>query len=275
MQKEALFSQKMNVYGVDFSGASDAGRKIVIATAEQREDGWHIVSLQRAENLPGGGRALDAAIAALRDLIAGAGDAVFGLDFPFSIPREATAHRDWEAFVRTFAADYPQAEDFLTRTKAAMGGRELRRAADREAKTPFAPTNWRMYRQTYYGIRDLLAPLVMADAARVAPMQAQAAGKPLLTEICPASTLKRLRMYPRYKGKGTEARSNREQIIEHLHLWMGKFRLEDGVCEALVDDADGDALDSAIAALTVINLTQNPDALYPPAADAFEGYVYQ
>lgn len=230
----------MRVYGVDFSGAADAGRKIWIAGGVWQDSHLYVDTCSQAAHLPGGGLARDPAIAALRMFIVAQKDAAFGLDFPFSLARPDIPYSTWDEFARHFCDDYPE--------PAAVLGKNSRRQTDREAKTPFAPGNLRLYRQTYYGIHDLLAPLVMADVARVVPMQAPAPGKPILAEICPASTLKALGLYAPYKGKSAAHRAQRQDLLGALQP-LG-LTVDPGLHAMLVDDADGDALDSAIAAFT-------------------------
>ena len=65
---------------------------------------------------------------------------------------------------------------------------------------PFAAYNLRIYRQTFYGVRDVLAAAVARQAAAVIPMQEYAANKAWIVEACPASTLKSLGVYRPYKG---------------------------------------------------------------------------
>jgi hypothetical protein len=52
-----------------------------------------------------------------------------------------------------------------------------------------------LFRQTCFGIRSVLAPLVRDGLVSVVPMQRPAADKPWLLEICPASTLKARNLY--------------------------------------------------------------------------------
>jgi hypothetical protein len=255
----------MQVYGVDFSGAVDAGRKIWIAGGVWQGGHLHIDTCVQAAHLPGGAFARDLAIAALRAFIATHTDAAFGLDFPFSLAQSDIPYPTWDEFARRFSDDYPN--------PAALLGKNSRRQTDREAKTPFAPGNLRLYRQTYHGIRDLLAPLMIADAARVVPMQAPVPGKPILAEICPASTLKAFKLYAPYKGTSAAHRVQREALLGALHS-LG-LTVAPGLQPMLVDDEDGDALDSAIAAFTTAACARR-GAFYQPHFPPYtlEGRVY-
>lgn len=262
------------VLGIDFSGAVDAGRKIWLTEGTIDGDCLRVQACRRAETLPGSARARDGCLAALRCFLGGQRGAVAGLDFPFSLPAALAAGQRWDDFVRSFAGRYATPELFRRACYAAAKGAELRRATDRIARTPFGPYNLRIYRQTFYGIRDLLAPLVAGDAVSVLPMQPRVEDRTVLLEICPASTLKRLGLYRPYKGRGEAPRSAREALLEALGRLVPFVFVGTGVPEMLVDDREGDALDSFIAALTVFRVLRAPCGLRADWEDASEGHVY-
>ena len=239
-------SQIQAIYGVDFSGAVNAGAHIWIAQIEQDGERFQVREIVCAASLAGSSAARAEAHSALRTFIAQQRSALFGLDFPFSLHRSQVAAQTWEAFVLDFGRRFPDADAFYRQQGGK--GREQRRTTDLETHTPFAPTNLRMVRQTYYGIRDVLAPLVRDGAAVVFPMQALRADTATLIEICPAVTLARLGLrLPGYKGPGAAARSQRERLVAGLKATSIFLAPEQ---EALVlDNAGGDALDSIIAAL--------------------------
>ena len=91
------------VLGVDFSGASDAGRKIWIAELKRgRGRRLTLVDLVPAAALPDSGIAPRAAIAALARHILREPSTIVGCDFPFTLPK-AVMDAPWEAFVAEFA----------------------------------------------------------------------------------------------------------------------------------------------------------------------------
>lgn len=266
------------VYGVDFSGAWDAGRRIWLARGVVDGGRLRIEACCRAEDLPVGGRRRDEALTALRAFIAGADAAVFGLDFPFGLPSRLVDAGSWDAFVLGFGERYASPEAFRDACRARAEGRELRRLTDSETKTPFSPYNLRLYRQTYYGVRDLLAPLVRTGAVAAVPMQAAAPDRPWLLETCPATTLKRLGLYAAhmsYKGRTPAHRANRERILAGIEA-EGALLVQDDVRQTVCDDRGGDALDSLIAAWATFLALRAPDF---PGDDrtgcyAREGRVY-
>lgn len=266
--------QPRPVYGVDFSGASMAGRKIWIARGVPAEHGLRLEACYRAQELPDGGPQRTAALTALRQLIAREGDTCFGLDFPFGLPRSLVEEPDWEAFIARFAERFSDARHFRSACIQAAGGRELKRLTDRESQTPFCCYNLRLYRQTYYGLREVLAPLVRDGLACVLPMQAARPGRAWLLEICPASALKQYGLYRPYKGRGAAQAAARQQLVVELE-GQGVL-LDDAQRRAVVDDCDGDALDSLIAAWSVWRALQRPAGLAVNSHPAYgcEGYVY-
>ncbi len=263
------------IYGVDFSGAAAAGRKIWIASGLAWRGALRIETCHRAEDLPGSGPDRATSLTALQDLIRGTKDAAFGLDFPFGLPAGLLQEKSWERFARAFPERYVTPEEFRESCRRSAGGRELRRVTDVQSRTPFSPYNLRLYRQTFFGIRDLLAPLVAQQAACVLPMQRALPGKSWIIEICPASLLKRERLYLPYKGKAARRRTVRARIVEDFEN-KGVLLTTPEVRRTILADANGDALDSVLAALCTFRALQSPAGLFPSnhPAYAVEGYVY-
>lgn len=263
------------VFGVDFSGARDAGKRIRLTSATARGQQLHIDSCLCAEDLPDGARERDAALKALRKYLAGVGEGIVGLDFPFSLPQDLMCEQSWERFLSHVKARYPTPEAFRTACYQMANGRERKRRTDVETRAPFCPYNRRLFRQTYYGIREVLAPLVEEERARVLPMQPPMPGKLLLLEICPASTLKHHYIYPSYKGPSVDQRQARVKIMEWLQ--------ERGVCftpellrEWAMQDVEGDVLDSVIAAWTAHRVAASVVAGWKTEEEVYriEGRVY-
>jgi hypothetical protein len=261
------------VLGVDFSGASDAGRKIWIAEARRgRGNRLTLVDVRPASELAEGGVAPAVAIAALAHHIVKDPDTIAGFDFPFTLPKQVIDRSVWEAFIADFAVRFPDPDAFRSWALRRAGGREIRRIADREAKTPFNSYNLRIYRQTWWGIAHLLNPLVISARASVRPFQPlPIKSRPILIEACPACSLKSIGFYPTYKGRSGAHRLERKAILSKL--------LDSGLLErpttatqrVLLDNVGGDALDAVIAAVATaharIELDPDQDAL-------IEGVIY-
>ncbi len=209
--------------------------------------------------------------------MAGQPDAVIGCDFPFSLPAAMIEAPTWRDFALGLASRYATAESFLADCRRRGRGHEIRRACDRESRVPFAAYNLRIYRQTYHGIRDVLAPLVRAGDAVVLPMEAARAGRPWVIETCPASTLKHAGLYRSYKGRSTAARDARRRVIDGLvrRGWLAP--LKPSLRRVAIDNAGGDALDSMIAAMAT-GRAYTAGALKAPRGvdghEEIEGRVY-
>jgi hypothetical protein len=266
------------IYGIDFSGAVDAGKKIWIAEGVLEKGTFLIESCKSIATLPGSGKERDLSLEVLKDFIEESENAVFGLDFPFGLPRPLVKHKTWEEWVNAFPSLYRDPEVFRNACRSFTGGKELKRMTDIESKTPFSPYNLRLYRQTYYGISRIISPLVREHHACVLPMQRPLKHKPWLIEICPASTMmQKGSAHIPYKGRTPQHRKARLNLLKDFEQ-SGFMRILHGSVrsEVLRDPGGGDALDSLISALAVSKALASPQArshenelLY-----TIEGYVY-
>jgi len=266
------------VCGVDFSGAKEAGTKIWIASALIVRDALKIEDCYQAKDLPGSVAERDSCLRALCHFISSQKTCVFGLDFPFGLPSKLIEANNWEEFVLSFGKRYHSPDCFKDVCLKAAHGRELKRVTDQEAKTPFSPYNLRLHRQTYYGIRDVLASLVQDQLVCVLPMQRISLGRPWLFEICPASTLKQMGLRQAYKGhdKDKDKRAIRAHVLEGIEKAGPVIIKTSALRSKILDDRHGDALDSVIAAFATFRALGNPACFSVPRAStyALEGYVY-
>lgn len=160
--------------------------------------------------------------------------------------------------------------------------------------TPFSPYNLRIYQQTYFGLAEVVHPLVNGGRALALPMQKQdPKDKAILVEVCPASTLaherqsdneqwselveKNAKRNPSYKkGNVEHTRAIRERILSYFE---GKYSLSfagDELRARVLDDVEGDALDSVIAAFAAYRALNGGFVTTPADRRAYriEGYVY-
>jgi hypothetical protein len=266
----------LHVYGVDFSGAAQAGKRIWVTRGVIQGDALRIEACWQGADLPDSGSDRDRCLVALRDFIAKEQTSAFGLDFPFGLPCDLVKESSWEDFVLAFADHYPTPEAFRDACRAAAAGSEWKRITDRESHTPFSPYNIRLYRQTYFGIRDVIAPLVREGLAYVLPMQPARQDRPWLMEVCPASTLKREYLYwSPYKGKSKEHHRARARILEALEGTL-PLSVATPLRSVILDNAGGDALDSVVAAFAAFRALCNWDNFLVGGDDVYglEGYVY-
>src|SRR5262245_41466354 len=236
------------IIGIDFSGAEKAGEAVWVA--EGRIDGTRvrIETCRPASDLPGSGPERSRCLPALVEFIAEQGNAIIGCDFPFSLPSSMLDGGSWREFALGLSDRFACAEDFLADCRRRFDGREIRRTCDRVSKVPFAAYNLRIYRQTYHGICDVLAPLLRMNGAIVLPMESLRADRPWVVETCPASTLKHLGLYCSYKGRADALRIARRQIVDSLIRSGLLAPLSTALRRLATENYGGDALDSMIAA---------------------------
>jgi hypothetical protein len=251
------------IYGVDFSGARQAGTNTWVARLEPLR-GRSKVPRYRLTELGCLGRLCGTAERgpALRHLvgmIAASAAALWALDFPFGLPVEVMAAETlWPAqldFLRGWGEDaYGVGEECLRRAKALGGPNHIRRLTDTEAKAPFDCYHYRIIYQTFYGMRDVLGPLAARRRTAILPFQYRRLGRArrVLVEACPASTLKRLGLsHNNYKqpegGPLTrKRRRTRRAILDGLGAWLEASAAHRRV---MMRNGGGDALDAALAAL--------------------------
>jgi hypothetical protein len=265
---------RRSVYGVDFSGAKEAGKKIWIARGVIEEDVLLIPECFQAKDLPGSGRDREKTLIALTEFIGKRKDSTFGLDFPFGLPGTLVKEESWEKFVLSFQDTYKSPGEFKTVCKLASGCKELKRFTDVEAKTPFSPYNLRLYRQTYFGIRDVLGPLISNDMVCVLPMQKPLPDRTWVLEICPASTLRRENLRLSYKGREEKHKASRVKILEGMEK-TGALKINrSALRKTILDDKGGDAIDSVIAAFATFRPLRNGFVFDENSPYTLEGWVY-
>ena len=260
------------ILGVDFSGASDAGRKIWVAEGRLSDRGTLQLALcVPAMDLPGGGVRPEQAVPALVRYVATLTEARVGCDFPFGLPRDLVTARTWRSFALRYAAEFADADSFRSIMRSRHNAIEHKRQTDRIAGTPFNSYNLRLYRQTWWGITGVVSPLVRAGRAIVRPQQKLRAGKPTLIEVCAACTLKSIHLYPPYKGKEPAHRKARRRILDHLIDRGALLAPARSMRGMLLDNEGGDALDAVIGAVATAraDLSKEPDAY-----QRLEGRVY-
>ncbi|HVI87811.1 MAG TPA: hypothetical protein VM659_05885 [Dongiaceae bacterium] len=275
MLHSPLPNRSRRILGIDFSGAADAGRNIWIAEALQdlrdRRRPLKIAACLPAIDLPRSGAMPALAIPALARHILRDPSTVAGCDFPFSLPATLMQAASWEEFIHAFPVRFADPEAYRSACRQAAEGRELKRRTDQTANTPFCSYNLRLYRQAWWGMAALLSPLVTGGQITVAPQMPITDPKPVLIEICPASSLQHLRFRPAYKGGAPAHRLARRNILDCL---IGHKLLEPpspALATLLLDNSGGDALDAVIAAIAAAHADLSAPA---EPIDRLEGGVY-
>jgi hypothetical protein len=137
-------------HGVDFSGASGYQAKIWVATYDGSAPAAAVGGFSYAR---------------LVERMARSGEDgrrhLWLVDSTFGLPREMLERHevplDWSSSA-LWLATFPSPRDWRHDVRA-VSRREDRRSTDRIARTPFAPMNLRMFKQTYQCIVNVLLPL--------------------------------------------------------------------------------------------------------------------
>lgn len=264
------------VHGIDFSGGRSAGNNSWIASGPLEDGSLKIDDCQTGSSLPGSGTQREPFLEAIKDWIKNQESAAIGLDFPFGMPAEMVDEDSWREFVLNFPKRHQDADAFRMACQRASPGAELKRKTDQIKDTPFSPYNLRMYKQTYHGIADVLAPLIREDEVCVLPMMDPEPDKPWLMEVCPESTMRAQGQRVNYKGTTQEHRAARTRILKTLQSSGTLTIRAQGVLSNVLRDSGGDALDAVISAYGVTGTVLDPEKLVPQEADGpeVEGHVF-
>ena len=248
------------IYGVDFSGAKLAGRNTWVALAEVKPGlpKYKLTNLSPLEKLCGTAER-GAALKHLVRMIAESRAALWSLDFPFGLPVEVIGFGErWPSqfnLLREWGDDdYGVGLECIRRARALGGPMHIRRLTDIEEKAPFDPYHYRIIYQTFYGMRDVLGPLLRSRGTAILPFQYRrlSSARRVIVEACPASTLKRLGLpHQNYKqpegGPLTAKRLRTRRVI--LEGLAGHVEISAPHRRAIMRNGGGDALDAVIAAV--------------------------
>jgi hypothetical protein len=246
---------------VDWSGSAQAGKKIWAADVAFRRTGARLVRLWQPF------LGLDAAGVAdcFSDWLTAQEFDMAGLDFCFGLSSE---HRvpglpaGGPAALGPWLSRFARPEDF----KRALG-KERKRETDRLMRAPFAPTNLRMFRQTYWGLRAL-------KGARLPIPPWDVPARRAVVEVLPAHVVSVLCRGCRYKGATPQARSQRQRLLAIMvrDCRLGTSRQDE---EIMLDDTEGDVLDAVLATVAAGAAWQGGLGGVPlQAAASGEGWIY-
>lgn len=276
-----LYTPPDRVLGVDFSGAKDAGKSIWIAEIDCAGEPRLVEcspATERFDSSPDRAEAHRALAHELADLDA---SAAAGLDFPFALPEDVMSAADWEAFVREFPSLFSSPAELQRRCQSRGALTDDDRVqhvrTTEESVGALSPYNRRLRSQTFYGIRDVLRPLVLADVVRVAPMQQLSPDRPTLLETYPAAALDSLdgeTYRAGYKEASEAGRQRREANLDTLEAETA-VTISADVRDRLLDDPGGDGLDAVLAAFAAWRNTVDPASLAIDDGEyGEEGYIY-
>ncbi len=273
----------VEVVGIDWSGARDAGRRAWVCRAEGAGRELRVLDLHRVADKTGCA-VEDLLVYVQSAIVEPPGERWIGIDFPFSITRkvaEHLGHRKWRALVSSWETLFPDAATFArTCTAASMeatGAKEGKRRTDQAAGAPMSAWNLRLFRQTYHGVR-LLRRLIAKDRVAVLPWDQRDQGDVRLVEICPAATLATAREESRgYKGRCRAHAERRGHLVEVAGNEWG-VSMAPALVDVVIGDRGGDALDAVLAAVSAYHhaarLSAGCHDRLRARADLLEGHIY-
>jgi len=98
------------IYGIDFSGAHDAGNKIWITKGVSDGEELVIENCLVARDLLNWGKAIKVCLSAIVDLIKSNPNSVFGFGFPFGLQISLVLSKSWKEFILGFFKKYKSPE---------------------------------------------------------------------------------------------------------------------------------------------------------------------
>lgn len=136
------------IFGVDFSGAKEAGKNVWLAETQVVGNRLRLTELQSLESLAGTS-AREPALAHLVQLIRGSDRALWAMDFPFALPLEVFPPKtSWAAqlaWVRSWDSEaYGLGLECVRRARLLGDAMHIRRQTDTEARTPFDCYHYRI-----------------------------------------------------------------------------------------------------------------------------------
>jgi hypothetical protein len=250
-------------YGVDFSGAKLAGENtwvahLVPAPFKRDPHRLRLEALHRLTRLAGTA-ARDPALATLVSHVRGSDAALWAMDFPFGLPVEVmppgATWRDQLDWLAGWGEDaYGLGLECIRRARRAGLGMHVRRLSDTEARAPFDAYHYRIIYQTFFGMRDVVAPLARTPRTAVLPFQYRRlkTARRVLVESCPSSALKKLGLpHQNYKQPaGGPLTRVRRRTRHRLLDWLSdRVVIDPTHRRVMMRNAGGDAMDAVIAAV--------------------------
>ena len=259
--------QRKRFVGVELRGGVSAGADSWVVTGRVQHPASRLEACQRLERLPGSAPDdREIAHAALVQFIAKQRSSVVALTTPFGLPRTLAGTSDWLEFVAGFTDRYPSLEEFQRHCAKRADGREVWRATDRRHARRVAVFKRRWAHRTYFGLRNVIAPLVVHGHATAWPMQESEPGKPVLIEVAPEVVGRVGGVGVAFKGQLPVAADSRRDALAR---WCEREGLDAGAIESdVVEDSTTTALGAVIAAGVAARCCA---ALPDPPADAAQG----
>jgi hypothetical protein len=191
-------------------------------------------------------------------------NAAAGLDFPFGLPERLVSENSWTGFLRDLPTWCSSPEELRWRCEKRVdlvdGTADTRLRATDAPLSALSPFDERIVASTFFGLRDVLRPLVLSDAVRVPPMTPPRPDAPLVLEVYPAGTLVDLGLFT---GEGDDdgvGTTHRENPVDSLSEAVDcDLRVDEAVRERV--DNEAPAFESLVAAYAVYRNTRRAASL--------------
>ncbi len=265
----------MALIGVDFTSSPSRRKPIVLAAGRLLGARLRLDGLQRFDTL-----------GAFGDWLAAPGEWVGGFDLPFGLPRALVQAlgwpSDWAACMAHYAAlpraDIRRAFDAFRSARPA-GNKYAHRATDGPAgssapmKLVNPPVGWMLHA----GV-----PLLIHSGASLPAQRHPGDARRVALEAYPGLLARRLIGRRSYKSDSRATQTDarliaRKDIVHALELGHGgldlRLQATPAQADALVADAQGDALDAVLCLAQAAWATQQPDWGLPETLDPLEGWI--
>ena len=249
-------NSEQRLFGVDFSASKQAGQLTWVCEVQKHPNNLlAVLSCRSLQTYSTVRLNRDTAFDQLVQLMTTTGPSLWGLDSSLSLPTRlldtSTSWKDWATGLTSL---YPTPEAFKHACLEKSHGKEWKRYCESSNRTPFASYNLRHYRQTYYGLTAIIAPLLKTGRLHVLPQQSSdiAAHETNLIEVCPASHLKKLDCYLSYKGNSPAHYQARASLLSRLEKhYRLQWPIEPDLRNTILNNTPGDALDALISACII------------------------
>ncbi len=266
------------VYSAIFDAhAQESGDRSWFVEAEVSGQSLHVVDCTPIAERFGVSPHRTDTVAALVSFLADLGGRnAVGFDFPFGLPKAVIPERRWRRFVDQLPDWFSSPEDMAKRCR--MHARLVTDGAEtnvlRATEEPLSAVtayDERLCTETFYGIRDVLRPLVLTDTARVVPMQLPSEDLPLVLETYPAGTLDALRCQT---PEGDRPGDGPPPALVLDSLSDRSVEFPSSVRERVLD-GDDNALEAVVAAFATFRNAVDPTNLrMTDELPSVEGYIY-
>ncbi len=268
---------KTKFFGIDYSASQKARDKIWITECIYKNKKARILDIYplREKSLR---FSIEDCNQYLVELVLRSKGAVFGFDFSFSIPAQFIKEPTWKDWILSFSSRYQDPAGFRKELQKLSGGKELKRKTEIDSRVPFSSYNLWIYKQTYFGITQILYPLMKSKHVCFLPFDQNKLSKASLMETCPASFLKEISieidLSKSYKGKDKSHTNQRIELLKILNTWIPIHFTKEELIEKIIQDSEGDALDSLVCALSSIRGIESLDNGKLKNINLLEGYVF-